>query len=102
MLLGVEVVEDGAVDVGARHARPERRECDLLGGDDVRVEAALLLGGLADDHPALELRVVAPHRGGGLRDEHVARLEADVVRDRVRPGRAAADLAAIPGGGAVL
>ena len=74
----------------------------LLRLDRVAVELALLIGRLADDHSALELGVVAPERRGCLRDEHVAGLEGDVVRDRVGPGGAAADLAAVAGGRAVL
>ena len=91
----LEVAHDGAVDVGARHARPKRIERDLLRGDDVVEEPALLVGRRADDHRPLELGVVAPHRRARLRDEHVARLELDVVRDRVRPRAARADLAAV-------
>src|SRR5207248_739099 len=97
-----EVGHHGAVDVRARRARPELVEGDLLRAHDVFEEAPLLVRRLADDHAALELRVVAPDRRGRLGDEHVAGLEADVVRDRVRPGRAAPDLTAVPRGRTVL
>ena len=63
-------------------------------------EPALLVGRLADHHRPLELGEIAPHGSARARHEHVARLEDDVVRERVRDGRAAPDLAAVPGAGA--
>ena len=81
----VQVVEDGLVDVGAGDPGTEGVERSLLHRDNVLVQPALLVGRLADDHAALELRVVAPDRRGSLADEHVAWLEADVVRNGVRP-----------------
>src|SRR5581483_6644602 len=97
-----EVLRDRAVDVGARHAGPERVERHLLRGDDVLVQPALLVGRRPDHHAALELGVVAPDGRGRLGDEHVARLEDDVVRDGVGPGAPPADLAAVARGRAVL
>ena len=79
----------------------ERGEGHLLGGDRVVEEAAHLVGRRADDHRALELGVVAPDRRARLGDEDVALLELDVVGDRVRPGAAQADLAAVAGRDAV-
>ena len=81
----LEVAHHGAVDVGAGGARPDRGEGGLLRGDGVVEEPPHLVGRRADDHRPLELRVVAPDRRARLRHEHVARLELDVVRDRVRP-----------------
>ena len=98
----VEVGEHSVVDVRAGLRGSERVEGGLLRRDGVAVQPALLVGGLADDHAALELGVVAPDRRSGLGDEHVAGLEGDVVRDGVGPGGAAADLAAVAGGRAVL
>ena len=74
----------------------KRLERDLLHGDRVVEQAAHLVGGRADDHRPLELRVVAPDRRARLGDEDVARLERDVVRDGMRPGAAQPDLAAVP------
>ena len=62
----------------------------------------LLVGRLADHHRPLELREIAPHRRARAGHEHVARLEDDVVRERVRDRRAAADLAAVAGGRAAV
>ena len=84
-----------AVDIGRRDPRPQCIERDLLRRHDMVEEPALLVGRRADDHRALELGVVAPHRCACLRHEHVAWLEPDVVRNRVGPRAAAADLAAI-------
>ena len=94
-IVGGEVVEHRVVDVRAGHAGPQRSERGFLCGEHVREEPAHLFGRRADHHRPLELGVVAPHRGARLGDEDVAELELDVVRDRVRPGAAAADLAAI-------
>ena len=57
----------------------------------------ICVGRLADDHRPLELGVVAPDRSARLADEDVAGLEGDVVRDRMRPRAALADLAAVAG-----
>jgi hypothetical protein len=58
-------------------------------------EAARLVARRPDDHGSLELGVIAPDRRARLRDEHVADLELDVVREGVRPGAAQADLTAV-------
>src|SRR5439155_7721709 len=58
--------------------------------------------GLADHHRPLELRVVPPYGRTGSGDEDVARLEDDVVRERVRNGRIATDLPAVTRFRAVL
>ena len=97
----LEVAHHRAVDVGARDARAERGEGDLLRGDGVVEEPARLVARRPDDHGPLELGVVAPDRRARLRDEHVAHLELDVVGDRVRPGAAQADLAPVAGRRAV-
>ena len=96
-VVALEVAQHGAVDVGAGDAGTKRIECRPLGGDGVVEEAPHLVCRRADHHRPLELGVVAPHRCSGLRDEHVALLELDVVRDRVRPGAAPPDLPAIAG-----
>ena len=93
----LEVAHDRAVDVGARRPRPDRGEGGLLRGDGVLEQPLLLVGRRADDHPALELGVVAPDRRARLGHEHVAGAELDRVRDRVRPRAADADLAAVAG-----
>jgi hypothetical protein len=93
----LEVAHDGAVDVGAGDPRSDRPERDVLGADGVVEEPPHLVGGRSDDQGALELGVVAPDRRARLRHEHVALLEADVVRDRMGPGAAEPDLPAIPG-----
>ena len=54
-----------------------------------------------DHHRPLELRVVTPHRRRRSRHQHVARLEDDVVRERVRDRSVPADLAAVAGDRAV-
>ena len=97
----LEVAHDGAVDVGAGDAGAECVEGGLLRGHGVVEEAAHLVGRRPDDHRALELGVVAPDRGARLGDEHVAGLELDVVRDRVRPGAAQPDLPPVAGRDAV-
>ncbi len=97
----LEVAHDRAVDVGARRPRPDRGEGGFLRRDGVLEQSPLLVRRRADDHPALELGVVAPDRRARLGHEHVAGVELDRVRDRVRPCAADADLAAIAGGGAV-
>ena len=96
-----EVLEHRTVDVGAGDAGAQCVERGLLRRNRVVEEAAHLVGGSTDDHRALELGVVPPHGRGRLGDEHVAHLELDVVRDRVRPAAAAADLAAVARRGSV-
>ena len=94
-IVGLEVAHHRAVDIGRRDPRTDCIERDLLRRHDMIEEAALLVGRRPDDHRALELGVVAPHRCACLGHEHVARFEPDVVRDRVGPRAAAADLPAI-------
>ena len=57
----------------------------------------LLVGRLADHHRPFQLREVAPHGRARAGHEHVAVLEDDVVRERMRDRRAAPDLAAVAG-----
>ena len=97
----LEVVDHRLVDVGAGDAGAERVEGRLLGGDRVVEQPSHLVGRGADDHRPLELGVVAPDRRSRLGDEDLARLERDVVGDRVGPGAPLPDLAAIARRGAV-
>ena len=89
-----EVVHDRVVDVRACGARHDRRERRFPRSQHVVEEPAHPVGRRPDDERALELRLVAPDRRARLGDEHVAGLELDVVRDRVRPRAPRPDLAA--------
>ena len=57
----------------------------------------LLVAGLADDHRALQLGVVAPHRRARPGDQHVPWLEDDVVGQGMGDRCVAPDLAAVAG-----
>ena len=92
-----EVVHDGAVDVRARRARPDRPERRLPRSEHVVEEPPHPVGRRAENERALELGLVAPDRSACLGDEDVADLELDVVRDRVRPRAPEPDLSAIAG-----
>ena len=59
-LVPVVVRAHRTVDVGAACPGANRLECRVLEGDHVVEEATLLVGGRADHHRPLELRVVAP------------------------------------------
>ena len=85
------------------HVAPgtQRAERGAARAEHVVEQAPHLVGRLADDHRPLELGVVAPDRSARLADEHVAGLEGDVVRDRVRPRAPLADLAPVAGRDAV-
>ena len=97
----LEVPHDGAVDVCAGRAGSDRVDRDLLGCNGVVEEPPHLVRRLADDQRPLELGVVAPDRCARLGHEYVTGAKLDVVRDRVRPRAAQADLAAVACGHAV-
>ncbi len=88
------------VDLCTRHAGNDRGERDILQRDHVVEHALLLVARRPDHHRSLELGVIAPHRRGRARYEHVAGFEDNVVRQRVGDCRVAADLAAVARDGA--